>query len=189
MHVTSTARFVECPIRTCGSQYSKGRVFNLLLHLPLTWFKIVISNPEMSTSVFSLLLFPLGNLYQLSLTQIIPSLENNPHYQQALLDHTLLTMIQSSASIHWRRCVVIRCAGAGFVISHFKTEKAFRDGKEYSMFTAELCAMLMASSHLVDLPCRLRLCLSYFAWSLLALNNADQFRSDIIFEIKYIIHC
>ena len=83
----------------------------------------------------------------------------------------------------------MRYAGAGFVISHFKTGKVFRDGKEYSIFTAELCAVLMASSHLVDFPCRLRLCLSIFAWTLLALNNADKFRSDIIFEIKYILHC
>ena len=40
--------------------------------------------------------------------------------------------------------------GAGFVTPHFKTEKGFHIGKEYSIFTAELCAILMELLYLVD---------------------------------------
>ena len=60
------------------------------------------------------------------------------------------------------------------------------------LFSQRNCVILMALSYLVDLPCTflsIIFCVDSNA-TLLALNNADnKFRSDIIFEIKYMIHC
>ena len=127
--------------------------------------------------------------YQLNLTQIIPPLEKKILLtnERKLLDHTLLISIPTYESIHWWLCV-----GAEFVIPHFKTENAFHIGKGYSIFTAELCAILMVLSYFVDLPCMflsILFCVDSKA-TLLALNDDDnKFRSDIIFHIKYMIDC
>ena len=85
-------------------------------------------------------------------------------------------------------------AEAGCVISHFKTERAFHTGNVHCIFTPELLAVFMTFSYLVDLPytfLSILFCVDPKA-TLLALASAladNKFRPDIIFEIKYMIHC
>ena len=87
-----------------------------------------------------------------------------------------------------------RYAVAGFVIPHFKTEQNPFILEKGILFTQRNCVHygMTALSSLVDLP---GTCLSILFCvdskdTMFALNNADnKFRSDIIFEIRYMIPC
>ena len=82
-------------------------------------------------------------------------------------------------------------AGAGFVIPSLKKEHAYFLGKGYSIFTAELIAILMALTNLANMPVvffKILFCVDSKS-VLYALNSCEnKMRSDILYEIKFLIH-
>ena len=84
-------------------------------------------------------------------------------------------------------------SGAGFIIPEIKVEKSFYLGKGFSIFTLELCAILMALNYICKI--KLSFILFYFFCVdsnliLYALQNWDcKMRRNIVYEVKYLIHC
>ena len=83
-------------------------------------------------------------------------------------------------------------SGAGFVIPHLKMKRSFYLGRGFSIFTAELYALIMALNYVSESP------FSFYAILLCvdsksvlhALQNWDSaVRRDMIYEIKYLVHC
>ena len=83
-------------------------------------------------------------------------------------------------------------SGAGFVIPELIVQKSFYLGKVFSIFTSGLYAILMALNYI----CNNQLATFNF-WIrvdsksvLYALKNWDcKMRGDILYEVKYLIHC
>ena len=82
-------------------------------------------------------------------------------------------------------------AGSAFVIPKMKTEKQYHLGKHYSIFTAELVAILMALKHIDDLSitaCKLLLCVDSKSALQVIENENAKIRIEMILEIKHVIH-
>ena len=82
-------------------------------------------------------------------------------------------------------------AGSAFVIPALKVEKSYYIGKNRSIFTAELIAILMALNYILDLPfCIFQILLCVDSKSALyAISSPGNKKvSKIILEIKYVIH-
>ena len=82
--------------------------------------------------------------------------------------------------------------GAAFVIPDLKIQKSFHLGKGFSIFTCELMAILMALNYLVTVSFDIYNIVFYVDSKsvLLALKHWNcKVRKDIIFEIKFLIHC
>ena len=83
-------------------------------------------------------------------------------------------------------------AGAAFIIPSLKIEQSFYIGKNRSIFTAELTAILMALYYLLDFPkdvFNLLFCVDSKS-VLHALGNSNpNVRQDLITEISHLIHC
>ena len=81
--------------------------------------------------------------------------------------------------------------GAGFVIPYLNIKESFFLGKGYSIFTAELTAILMALRRVLTLP-NIPFSIAIFSDSKSALqaiqSNGDNERKEIIYEIKHTIH-
>jgi len=82
--------------------------------------------------------------------------------------------------------------GAGFVIPFLNIKKGFYLGRGFSIFSAELYALLMALNFILDFGkdlfgvvfCIDSKCILY------AITNwKSKIRSDMIFEIRFLIHC
>ena len=81
--------------------------------------------------------------------------------------------------------------GAAFVIPAFRIEKSYYLGKNYSIFTAELYAILMALRYLVDFPRSLfQIVFCVDSKSVLySLRSTDpKIRAELIIEIRHLIH-
>lgn len=82
-------------------------------------------------------------------------------------------------------------AGSAFVIPALKMEKSFYVGKHRSVFTAELTAILMALTYILDHPfCIFRISLCVDSKSALyALKSSDcKKNSKLVLDIKNIVH-
>ena len=82
-------------------------------------------------------------------------------------------------------------AGAGFVIPDFKMYKSYHLGKGYSIFTAELIAILMALDTLVSMNTSfysIVFCVDSQSVLKALKSNEAKIRQDLIYEIKYLIH-
>ena len=82
-------------------------------------------------------------------------------------------------------------AGAGFVIPGLKKERSFHIGKDHSIFTAELVAILMALRYIVNLPMaifQILFCVDSKSvlFTLKSMKSRD--RCDLVIEINYLIH-
>ena len=83
-------------------------------------------------------------------------------------------------------------SGAGFVILDLKVQKSFYLGKCFLIFTAELNAILMALTYICNIPlAKFNIVICVDSTSVLfALQNWDcKMRRDIVYEVKYLIHC
>ena len=82
-------------------------------------------------------------------------------------------------------------AGAAFMIPSLKVERSFYIGKNRSIFTAELTAILMALYYLLDFPknvFNVLFCVDSKS-VLKALDNSDsKVRKDLIVEINHLVH-
>ena len=79
--------------------------------------------------------------------------------------------------------------GSAFVIPALKVEKSYFLGKNYSIFTAELHAILMALHYLVDLPQSLFqavICVDSKSVLMALQSNNVNCRPEMIFEIKHL---
>ena len=83
-------------------------------------------------------------------------------------------------------------SGAGFVIPELIVQKSFYLGKVFSIFTSELYAILMALNYICNIQLAIFNFLIYVVSKsvLYALKNWDcKMRGDILYEVKYLIHC
>ena len=82
-------------------------------------------------------------------------------------------------------------SGAAFVIPGLKVQKSFHIGRNYSIFTSELCAILMAlnfiSNTFIDLY-NIVFCVDSKAVLMALQHWHGKIRNDLIFEIKFLIH-
>ena len=82
-------------------------------------------------------------------------------------------------------------AGAGFVIPAIHVQKSFHLGKGYSVFTAELVAVVMALNTLINIPknfISILLCVDSQSVLKALKSQSHNDRSELIFEIKHLIH-
>ena len=82
-------------------------------------------------------------------------------------------------------------AGAAFVIPALRIEKSYFLGKYFSIFTAELCAILMALRYLADFP-RVLFQIVFCVDSKSVLNSLksseNKVRAELILEIKHTVN-
>eukprot|EP00745_Piridium_sociabile_P032536 TRINITY_DN5491_c0_g1_i10.p1 TRINITY_DN5491_c0_g1~~TRINITY_DN5491_c0_g1_i10.p1 ORF type:complete len:250 (-),score=-9.43 TRINITY_DN5491_c0_g1_i10:9-758(-) len=82
-------------------------------------------------------------------------------------------------------------AGAAFVIPTQKIEKQYHMGRLYSIFTAELVAILMALNHILNVPmniCQILLCVDSKSALQAIRSPSKKTRLEMTFEIKHVIH-
>ena len=84
-----------------------------------------------------------------------------------------------------------RQAGAAFVIPALKIQKSYFLGKDFSIFTAELYAIIMALKYLIDFPhtvFQVVFCVdSKSVLQTLNSSNANT-RAEMVLEIKHLVH-
>ena len=117
---------------------------------------------------------------------------DNPNILNTLVHSYIEEKYSNYLQIFTDGSVLDNHAGAGYVIPSLDIRKSFHIGKYYSIFTAELTAILMVLNYILSFP-------KYLATNVLVCvdsksvlqslnNNSGKIRREMIFEINYLIH-
>ena len=116
-------------------------------------------------------------------------------------DQNILTIEVRSHLEHYRNHLKIftdgsvlesKKSGAAFIIPNLKVKKIFHIGKHFSIFTAELYAILMALNYISTSSIafyKILFCVDSKSVLTAMKDWQGKLRNDIIYEIKFLIHC